>query len=463
MSLIRILSLLACGAACGLNAAAGEAPLALQGPGGYYLLQLPPAVQSQTRSADLSDVLVLNARGEPVPFAWANEEASAESSERRQEVSLFEAPRKASAAEAALRGGWILDTRSVQGSRLRLELQLAAGARGIYAMALDASDDLQRWQTVRPSLQLLSLQHRGQRLEQTRVDLEGVQARYLRLRPLPGSASAPLVGARVVSVTSRALPPPLQWSEPIVASSCTTQVCDYPLPRHLPLDRFELQLAEINTLARVTLLGLADPATLPAATAPRRKGVRGRLKELRQKDRPLPSEPVREWNTLAETSVYWLALPDAEVRSPALALPGGLYEQLRVQPVGGVTQLGARAPTLRVGSRPRALVFLARGPAPYRLAWGGEVSGAPLSLAELMPARQAGEPLPAGIAVLAPAAPAPAASAAAVAASAAAVPAPAIRVHWLWGALVLALGLMGFMAWSLLRASPARPTAESGG
>ncbi|HJW11836.1 MAG TPA: DUF3999 family protein, partial [Albitalea sp.] len=56
---------------------AGEAPLILQGSAPYYGLRVPLAVQMQTRNADLSDLRVLNARGEPMPYAWADEPVSA--------------------------------------------------------------------------------------------------------------------------------------------------------------------------------------------------------------------------------------------------------------------------------------------------------------------------------------------------------------------------------------------------
>ena len=463
MSLIRALSLFALGLAPLLPAAAGEVSLALKGQGAYFVLHLPQSVQSQTRAADLSDIQVLNARGEAMPSAWAHEEPSTETTERQQDVPFFDALRKAaSGVDAAQRGGWILDTRAVQGARLRLELVLPPGARGIYSAALDGSDNLQQWHTVQPKVQLLSLQHRGQRLDHTVIDLEGVQARYLRLRPLPGSALLPLSRARVVSVTRQPVLQPLQWSAPITASECTTQSCDYPLPRHVPLERFDIQLAEVNTLARVQLLGRPDQEIEPAGAAsrPSGHGMRQRLKQLRHKDRPAPHEPSVWWEPVAETLVYWLQLGDGDVRSQAAALPGGLYTHLRVQPGGGLTQLGARPPTLRVGSRPRSLIFLARGPAPYRLAWGATTPIPALALADLMPARRVGDPLPAATATVeTPAAvQTPTAAASRPASSGMADVKPeASRVYWLWAVLAVALGLMGYMAWSLLKPS-AKPS-----
>jgi hypothetical protein len=122
---------------------------------------------------------------------------------------------------------------------------------------------------------------------------------------------------------------------------------------------------------------------------------------------------------------------------------------LRVQTPGPVNQLGPKPPALRVGAHTRSLVFLARGPAPYRLVWGNsKPDQTAMTMAQLLPARQAADPLPQDLAVVAAM---PVVAAASVSASAAAAPAPADRSVWLWAALLVGLGVMGLMAWSLLR------------
>jgi hypothetical protein len=99
------------------------------------------------------------------------------------------------------------------------------------------------------------------------------------------------------------------------------------------------------------------------------------------------------------------------------------------------------------------LVFLARGPAPYRLAWGQDTAAVSLPLHELMPGRQPGDPLPTAAATVAPPA-APLAAAAtppSAPTSAASPPDTGHRKLWLWAALAAALALMGAMARALLK------------
>ncbi|MEO8155068.1 MAG: DUF3999 family protein, partial [Rhizobacter sp.] len=237
MPLDRLAKAAALLAAFTASAFAGEAPLALQGTAAYYGLSVPLSVLVQTRSPDLSDLQVLNARGEPVPHAWVEEEAQPAAEQRRQDVPFFKAPAAASAVDASQQGGWILDTRAVKGALLELQLSVPPDAHGIYGFVVEYSDNLQQWQTLNGSAQLLSLQHQGLRLEHTRFDLAGLHTRYLRLRPLPGNLVPPLTGARVTSVTHYTPAAPMQWSEALSPTQCTPQYCDYALPRHLPLER----------------------------------------------------------------------------------------------------------------------------------------------------------------------------------------------------------------------------------
>lgn len=444
-------------AVIGSAALAGEAPIELKGTAAYHGLNIPLAVISQTRSPDLSDIRVLNARGEPVPYAWVDEPEQPAAQERQHNVPFFKAPAAASATTASQQGGWIVDLRGVKGALLELQLTLKPDAHGIYGFMLEYSDDLQRWRTHLGNAQLLSLQQQGLRLEHTQFDLGGLHARYLRLRPTPGSQPPPLTAARVRSATHHQPAPPLQWSEVLAPTQCSAQFCDYTLPRHLPLERLEWQLADANTLAPVELLvQYENTGAGSAPTHRRRHHLRDHLRGVRDKTAPAAStsDQATAWLPLTRSTLYWLRLPEGEVRSPALVLDAGLVLKLRVQPAGGMVQLGSKPPAIRVGVRAAALVFLAREPAPYRLAWGIEANSAALTLAQLMPTRRAADPLPADTAsVVLPAAPVAAVISAPASAPTKAPPPAPSRKLWLWGVLLAALGLMGFMAWSLLRPS----------
>jgi len=438
-------------------ATGGEARLTVQGQGAYVRLRLPAAVQALARESDLSDLQIVNARGEPLPFSWLQAEATTELREGRHAVPFFKAPKQASAVSPAQQGGWIVDLRSVTDERVRLELRLPLTARGIYSVAVDTSNDLQQWEPLLSAAQVLSLEQGGHRLEQTHVDLEGAgsHSRYLRLRPLPGSAELPLEGATLMTQSRQVDAPPLNWSAPVSPSQCTAQYCDYPLARNLPLDRVDIQFSDINTLAPVRMLVQNEPRPAPQASAHHHHGLRHALRTLRRKNTAAP--PVDAgWAWLNDTTAYWLQLAGGKVQSPPVTLDGGHYRTLRLQAAQANTAWGPKPPTLRIGSRASSLAFLARGPGPYRIVWGGADATQVLPLSQLMPRLPTSE-ADFAVAVVEWAGPDVSASVP----SKAVAPAPAVpepprpaRVYWLWAALAVALGLMGAMAWSLLKSAP---------
>ena len=425
--------------------------LAVQGAGPYYTLHLPMALQGRAASPDLSDTQVVNARGESLPFAWlAARPDTAEQSVHA--VPHFKLPGAASGAKTLPSRGWLLDTRQLKGSLLRLDLVLPDSARGVYTLSVEASADLQQWRSLQSAVQIVSLEHDGQRLASTGVDLNGVRAAYLRLTAWPTSAVPELQSAKVTSISEHLVPQPMLWSDAIAPAHCGARDCDYPMPRNVPLEQVQLQLGELNTLAMVRVFGEVDAAR--AVEHRRRLLLRNPVDALRHKSEPSAPAGTPSWVELGGGSVYWLAQPPAgDVRSGPLWLSGGVYPMLRVQTPGPINQLGPTPPTLRVGAHTRSLVFLARGPAPYRLVWGHvRPDQTAMTLAQLLPTRQEGDALPQDLA--APVAVAAPSAASAPAAVPATPPADPDKRYWLWGALLVGLALMGFMAFTLLRKRP---------
>jgi hypothetical protein len=426
---------LAATAAAAQTPGAGTAALTLQGRGPYYTVAIPQALH---RAADLGTLQLLNARGEALPFAWGPAPV-ADLPVRHSAVAFFKLPGVASSApKPAPAQGWVLDLRSTGPSLQTLDLRLPDSARGFYTVSVEASDDLQQWRTVQPAVQLLSLEHQGQRLVSTRVELDGIHARYLRLKPLAGSALPELAGAEVSSVDTTSAPEPVDWSAPIAATACGPRFCDYTLPAALPLQQVELVLGEPNTVGSVQLLGRIEPGH-----------HHGRhhhaLRALHHKSEPEDAA----WWPLATLNAYWLRGPEGEARNGRVTLSGDLHTQLRLQTDGPISQLGTRPPLLRLGTTARSLVFLAREPAPYRLAWGQPGPAAPaMALSQLMPGRKDSDALPADTASVA----LPMPPAAAASAPTASNPSAATKQQpWLWAVLLLGLGLMDGMAWTLLR------------
>jgi len=478
----RLLACIAWAAALPVHAQAPatQAQIVVGGAGPYHRLSLPLALYGRVKEGDLSLLRVRNAAGAAVPFSWLDEDSQAEPQTRSQAVPIFPLPSLTEGATPSVllslrtdgtvmltgrssagahddAAQWLIDASQVKGALVQAHFEMAPQARGVFPFALDASNDLAHWQTVRSDEQLLKLDHAGQTLERLDLDLSGQRARYLRLRWLnPGQAAA-LRSVRIDSVRTGEPASPLAWSAPIAPERCTPDYCDYAMPRDQPLYGLRIELADTNTLAQVAFAGLVNPI----AAVPQPRHRHNPLHALRHAQGPRTSAASGpEEVALTEVLVYRLSQAGGEARSPQVELDGQAYSWLRLR--AHIDALGSKPPRLMVAGMPRSLVFLAQGPSPYSLDWGGrrgDADGA-LPMATLMPRRDMLQPVIADNASLVlPALPAslpmPQASAASP------VAAPAASKYWLWGVLGAGLVLLAFMARSVTRGLAAPPSRDS--
>ena len=437
-----------------VHAAEQGAELRLEGGGPYYTLALPMALRSRAATADLHDLHVLNARGETLPFAWVDALPGL-TQEQEQAVPIFKVPGPASGAKPTAPRSWLLDARAVKGCMTTLELTLPEATRGVFSLVVETSADMQHWVVVHPSAQVVSLEHQGQRLTSTVIDLAGAPGGYVRLTALPRSLLPDVQLARITSVSEQAVVRPMQWSEVLSPTRCGPDHCDYALPSNVPLEELQWELAESNTLARIDVLGMVDGSIPPELYERHRRHWHHPLHKLRLKSAGPVDASTSSWSGLGSANIYWLTLPEGEVRSPATAMNGGFYTTLRLQTQGPIGLLGSRPPGLRVGARTPTAVILVRGPAPYRLVWGDvKAASTSVSLSQLMPTRKPRDALPADMASVVPDAVAVAPLAAPITTPTKPPPAPGQNAIGLWAALLAGLAAMAAMAWSLLRAKP---------
>jgi len=446
-------------------------PLVLAGTGPYYTVDVTLQARQLSASGTLADLRVRNAAGQAMAFAWVDAPAAA-SAPQRVPARLYKVPLPPAAASASTgqpRQAWIVDTQDAGDDLLHLDLALEHGTQGVYTLAVEASNDLQQWRMLQDDAQLVQLQALPQvgaadtletqagraHLDSNGIDLDNVEARYLRLTTAPRSPIPPLVSATITRAPHRRAPPPLQWSEPIAASGCETTSCDYPLPRNAALAAVQIAPADVDTIGQVMVMGQVDASRLPP---PRHSLLRGPLHALRLRAERAPTQAGMAWDSAAMADVYWLTQPSGapDLHSPPVRLDEAPWRMLRLETFGPITQLGHTAPTIRIGIRPRQLVFVARGAGPFVLARApANEPTAPLALAQLIPGHSPDAPLPEATATVMAAASAASDTPGTVAPQPAATPS---HTPWLWAALLAGLALMGGMAWSLLR-KPAAPPA----
>ncbi|MFJ4135721.1 DUF3999 domain-containing protein [Pseudomonas cyclaminis] len=418
-------------------------PLSVSGNGPWYRLELPLAVQLNARQADLSDVRVFNAAGEPQAYALSRQSSQRTESRNVADVKWF--PLYAADTQETLPGvvmkttsegtlveikpssaakpgkqvlrGWVLDASAIKAPLQQLSLDWSREQEGFQRFSIEASDDLQRWEPWGEG-QVARLSFADERVEQHDVSLPGRPARYLRL-VWKGQAAPLLTSAKLVSATRSSLPMPLVWSQPVAGTRLKAGEYSWQLSTGLSVERLRIELKQPNTLAPVTLSGRSDAK--------------------------------QTWQPLSNGLLYRLTQNGQDVVQDELQLPGQVVTELKLQVDERGGGLGVDAPALGFAVRATQLVFLARGEPPFSLALGNaSVKAANLPLSTLIPdysaerldtlgqAKVAGEMTVASPAVVA-----------------AVDDEPNWKKLGLWAVLLLGVAALGAMAYSLLRKPPA--------
>lgn len=416
-------------------------PLATPGGSAFYRLELPDSVYDGAARADLGDLRVFNASGEPVPYAFLPRPAPLAAASAPRAFAIFplmvdttragsgdlsihfrvDADRKVvdirTREGAPVSGprveGYLVDAGELDRPLVGLTIRLPDGGDVNARMRVDASDDLASWRTVVASAPLLSLTYNGRRLVREKIEFDPLRKRYLRLTWVtPG---APALERVEGDFGSQVIEPPRRTRKAAgVPESDNPNAFVFDLGSVLPVERLTLELPELNTVVPVQF----DVRTTP-------------------------QEP---WRSTGSTVAYRLQQDGGEAVNPALTVgvSSVRYVRARLDPkAGGV---GKTPPTLVAGWYAPPLVFAARGAAPFELAYGSRrVEPGALAIRTLLPDYAAGKPLPANVGEATLAAPPSEANRAAMRE-------PLDVTRWLlWATLVAASALLGYMGLRLAR------------
>lgn len=355
--------------------------LPLEVPPGAAVVQVnvPIAVYRDSVDPRLRDVHVLNGAEEVVPFAIRRPEAARQAAPTTQRLPLFPLRGEAAATGAALQlridagktsielegappeageapiAGYLVHASGVDNAieSFRFEWPEETGDFAIN-LVVTASDDLVQWREVARRAPLARLRHAGAVFEQRSVSFPATRAQFWRVTadstdPLPviTAADATLVSARV--------PVERSWLE--IAGAAVPgepHVYQFDLAAELPIDRVELVLPDVNTVAAAQFF------------------TRGADKDF--------------WQMVTATSVYRMQSANGEIASPPIPADGtpARHWRIKVDPRGG--GIGRGTPRLRVGWLADQLVFVTRGSGPFEVVYGNAVAvEAALPLDKLLP------------------------------------------------------------------------------
>jgi hypothetical protein len=343
-------------------------PVITQKDAAVYRFPLPLVVYRETVRDDLADLRLFNASGEVVPYSLLR--PTPPQSAHTQAVALPLFPLR-SGARAVMNGIRLtlesadsavdLDTRHGDGAALPINQYLLDGRALLASVSaleltwpetaadysgrvkVEVSDDLDGWRTVVAAAPTANLHANGQVLIENRVLLTPTRARFWRLSWV---GPAPAFG--LTSVLAEPADSPRDASRASldvagIADSTDAGVEMFDLGAHLPVTRVSVLLPEINTVNTIELSSrrsLQDP-----------------------------------WRTFAQSGFYRIKTADGEQQNSPLeiALDRDRFWRARIVRGDPPHQGTVR---LHVEWVPNEVTFLARGQPPFLLAYGNATATA---------------------------------------------------------------------------------------
>ena len=413
-------------------------PIAATGEDAFYRLVVPQRVYEGAAFADLRDLRVFNGGGEIVPHAFRAMGPKLQqpgpvalplfplrgpSGTRPDQIDLrVERNGDKASVRLQVRGdeggqkvllGYLIDASDVKTPLSGLRFSWGPqGARELTSARIEASDDLKHWTVLATDVPVGSLTHGGRRLERDSVEFRQRHVDYMRVTWLDSDRALELAGVQGVV--------PEQWEQAdrmwkdVSAVSDTAKPGDYPLDLggRFPVDRLEFRLPQANTVVPLQVLSRADEKS--------------------------------KWMHVATTVAYRIRQDGREIASAPLAVGPNAhrYWLLRVNIQSG--GIGAGNLGVRAGWSPRELVFNARGPGPFQLAFGNARAGSnAIAIESLVPGLRTDREPQIALATTG-------ASQTLASRQVSGLLLPGERRKWgLWAALVAGVAVLGWMAWQL--------------
>lgn len=398
---------------------------------GLQVLTLPYEVLAGMTRDDRGDLRVFNAAGQAVPHGFvpsraedaprilktlpifpltsldapATEPLPDLEIERDRQGQVLRITQRPGAHPDRSTLGYLVDNSQAKLPLVELELEWAAAAAPFARIEVEGSDDLEHWRPLAQA-SLADMHFGDQHLMQRTVTLPSTRLRYLRLRLRWLSDDRPTLDA--VHGQFREAPPE-RWDERIIPLEKGKEAGTwrFDLPGPVGIERLALEAGRDNVLYQGMVLSRRDRHADWIMRAP--------LLQYRisMDGEPLGSDPVR---LTATRDREWLVRLD--------------------QPEGA----GQDGLSVRIGWRPRQIMFIASGPAPYLLAWGNPAIAPAPGISTPPEAR---DRLPADEARIG--------EIRSLGGEARLKPSFRWQTLLLWGVLLAGVGLMGWMATRLAR------------
>ena len=339
--------------------------------GAVYSLELPEDVYRTVRSADLRDVAVFNGAGEVVPHAYRDVAANSpvvRESEIMPFFPLFQAeisgnnagfslqvsrdsngailniqPDVAASAEDQKLTGYLIDISDAKKAVSELEFHWKKDIdSSVFTVDIEQSDDLVHWIPLVYSATLADLQFAGQKVERRNIQLPGQPLKYLKLSWQ--QSHWPL---RLTEITSifKIIEENRKYRWVSLYNGANNDndeqlLVDFETHYRIPASSAEIRFPETNSIARLSILS--------------RPGVDA------------------AWRIRCEQVFFDLSFEGTAINNDPCDFFPTADSLWRVMVKEDGAGLGSekKAITLQLGWQPSELLFIGRGMPPYLLAFG---------------------------------------------------------------------------------------------
>jgi hypothetical protein len=356
--------------------------LALDGDAEWYEFAVPREVYESGVRADLRDVRIFDAAGEPVPYALRPRVATNVGAAPATAVDLplhplhtfsaagvdavdmrvsHESGREAIVIEAPDGGanppivGYLADARAITQPLRAVRVVLPAAASDVVRrLTIEASDDLRIWTPLASDAPILQLRAGVHRLERGRIEFAPRRVQFLRLS-WPGATRPLEVSAIRAEPGTPVREPSRQWKDVSAVPAATTpNRYEIDLGGRFPVDRLSFALPQTNTIATMAIYSRASL--------------------------------LEAWELIDSATLYRLNGEGGDFVSDDVVLDGSprRYWRIAFDPRG--SGIGRGDLRVRAGWVPHRIVFAARGARPFVLAYGnGDAESAALPIETLIP------------------------------------------------------------------------------
>ncbi len=208
----------------------------------------------------------------------------------------------------------------------------------VFALQVQASDDLSHWRAVASEQTLARLEFEGNRIEHERIVLMPNRSKYLRLSWGGDAPPAAVVAVEAQFQRERVVPKRLSVTVRGRRVDGKNETYEFDTPGFVPADRLQVQLPTTHTLIKATI-----------SSADKEEGP---------------------WHKVMDGRVYRIIEQGQELTSPSVAIPTTSARFWRMEVHTGNGDLEPDAPSLKLEYLPEQLLFVSKEESVHQLAYG---------------------------------------------------------------------------------------------